>query len=168
MEQNKAMQLKKYDHVWLRVTPDVDPYAVPAEKNAEVRAAAGQEQFLEKMARELSDREYYLTLARRGGAGSRVFRELAAEEERHARALRAMWFLLTGELAPRQVSGKVRVPDNKREALRERYREECLSAEEYAAMAATAQGDAAETLRAMAKEERGHATRIRRLLEELL
>ncbi len=171
MDQEKALLLKKYDHVWQRVTPDVDPYAVPAEKGkrqGEMKVKGGEERFLDRIASELYCRDSYLTLARRGGAGSRLFREMAMEEGRHARALMALWFLLTGELPPRQDVAKAAVPENKRQALRERYREACLSAEEYNAMAEAMQGDAAETLRVLAREERAHAAKLRDLLGQLL
>lgn len=168
MDENRAMQLKKYDHVWLRVTPDVDPYAVPAgraESPAAVKKGSGAERLLEKMAQEAAARDCYLSLAK-GGSG--LFRRLAAEESRHIRALGAMYFLLAGELPPRQETLKAALPEDKRQALRERYREECLSAQEYAAMAECMQGDAAEMLRALAKEEQSHAAKLRRLLEQFL
>ena len=69
MDQEKKMLMQKYDHVWQRVRPDVDPFAVLAEREVSAavpREKAGEEWILEKIAHEESDRAYYLTLARRG------------------------------------------------------------------------------------------------------
>ena len=171
MDGEKIMLLKKYDHVWQRVTPDVDPYAVPAEKNTAAMQQGekrSEDRIVQKIAAELADRDYYLTLAHRGGVGSRVFREMAAEEERHAQRLKAMWYLAMGERMENCEPVTIFVPQKKAEALRERYREECCSAEEYFAMAETAHSCAAEVLRALGREEQNHAAKLLRILEQML
>lgn len=170
MDGEKMMLLQKYDRVWQRVTPDVDPYAVPAGKTAAMQQndRTREEWIGKKIAAEIADRDYYLTLARRGGAGSRLFRELAAEEERHARRLKAMWYLALGERMEDCAPVTVFVPQKKAEALRERYREECRSAEEYFSMAETAHGCAGEMLRALGREEQNHAAKLLQVLELMI
>ena len=171
MDQEKMMLLKKYDHVWQRVMPDADPYAVLAEQETPVTACkekAGEEWLLEKIEAEWKARAYYLTLARRGGVGSREFFRMAEEEEQHARRLKAMWYLAGRDL-PREVfSGGCAVPQKKAEALRQRYGEECRSAEEYFALAKAAKGCTAEILRAMGEDERRHAETLLRILERMM
>lgn len=172
MDQEKMMLLKKYDHVWQRVMPDADPYAVPAEERPSLGERKGEtpakERIEQKIAAELADRDYYLTLARRGGAGSRVFQEMAADEERHARRLKAVWFLALGQRMEDCGPVTVFVPQKKVEALRQRYGEECRSAEEYFAMAESAHGCIAEMLRAMGRDEQRHAESLLRILERMM
>ena len=161
MDQEKMMLLQKYDHVWQRVMPGADPFAVPVE-----RENAGEKLF-EKIAGELKDREYYLALARRGGVGKQEFFRMAAEEEAHARRLKARWFLAGGEWV-RGCESPPMGPLKKTEALRERYGEECRSAEEYFAMAESARGCGGEMLRAMGRDEQRHAETVLRILERLM
>jgi len=171
MDQEKMMLMQKYDHVWRRVRGDADPYAVPVEKELPAAAAVGktwEEWLLEKIAHEESDRAYYLTLARRGGMGRNEFLAMAEEEGRHARRLKAMWYLAGGDLPQEHFSNTCAVPQKKAEALRERYGEECRGAEEYFALAKTAKGCVAEMLRSMGEDERRHAQTLLHILERMI
>ncbi len=171
MDQEKMMLLQKYDHVWQRVTPDADPYAVLTEMEMPAMARkekTGEEWLLEKIADEWKDRAYYLTLARRGGVGSREFFRMAAEEERHAQRLKAMWYLAGRDLPRENFSNACTVPQKKAEALRERYSAECRSAEEYFALEKAAKGCSGRLLRDMGEDERRHAETVLRILERMV
>ncbi|MBR4869463.1 MAG: hypothetical protein IKU12_01645 [Oscillospiraceae bacterium] len=158
MDQEKRMLLQKYGGV-LHLS---ESCAALAERNG------AEEQMLQKIAHELKDRAEYLLLARRGGAGSKEFFRMAAEEENHARRLKAMWYLTGGQWVSDCPAVPCRLPQKKAEALRQRYSEECRSAEEYFAMAEAAGGCGGEMLRAMGRDEQRHAETVLRILERLM
>lgn len=229
-QENRAGMCAAYDHVWRRVTPDVDPYAIPVmgeerqaaapvvqarqemvqarqekaqvwQEKAQVRQEKAQvrqemvqahqemvharqemapiegealpcdlperemaPRLVELIASEFAARRGYLTLARWGGVNARLFRALAAEEERHARRLSALYYILTGETPMEIIPAAGELPREKRAALRACYQAECCSAQAYEELAKTP--CFGEVFAALAQDERRHGAKLLQLLEQ--
>ncbi len=123
------------------------------------------ELLLEMISDEMTDSATYLRLAR-CGIGARVFRTLAQEEDRHARRLKALYFLLTGQEACAEV-GAVPYYSCVADALRDRFAEEQRSAKRYLA-AAERLPEHCGLFRELAAQEQEHARRLHRLTQCIL
>jgi len=169
MEDKTDARLEQFDRVWARVLADHDAgaqlLACPISGSRTQGTAERLAAFLEAEERDL---ERYRELYRRtGGASRRLFCELAAEERRQLRRLRAAYFLLTGD------SHIGRPPAEEPAGLMALLRRACLSAaEDAAAYREEAAGPAGEELgsllRQLAEETAGHARRLRALLERMM
>ena len=116
-----ACDYRKYDRIWQRVAPDLNPYpevrqamsggtmsvqseeTLPgAEENPCCMGTAAMESlevldgFIEE---ELADRRYFLALSRKAPTmqAARVLRDIAAAAGEHARRLSAVHYLITGQ-----------------------------------------------------------------------
>ena len=123
------------------------------------------ELLLEMISDEMTDSATYLRLAR-CGIGARVFRALAQEEDCHARRLKALYFLLTGQEACTEV-GAVPYYSCVADALRDRFAEEQRSAKRYLA-AAERLPEHCGLFRELAAQEQEHARRLHRLTQCVL
>ena len=172
---------RKYDRVWKRVAPDLNPYpdvraeaetqeAVPngelcctAEGTGDVAARLAE--FIDG---ELSDRCAYLTYARCApGYAKRRLQQMAAEEERHARRLMTVYYLTTGQcykpaVPACQMPGMPWCP-----LLRQLYQQENDSARRYERELAKMEDTCLrEIFSELAADERCHARQILQLLEK--
>lgn len=123
------------------------------------------ELLLEMISDEMTDSATYLRLAR-CGIGARVFRALAQEEDCHARRLKALYFLLTGQEACAEV-GAVLHYSCVADALRDCFAEEQRSAKRYLA-AAGRLPEHCGLFRELAAQEQEHARRLHRLTQCIL
>ena len=123
------------------------------------------ELLLEMISDEMTDAATYQHLTR-CGVGAKTFRALAQEERCHARRLKALYFLLTGQDACAEV-GAVPHYSCVADALRERFAEEQRSAKRYLA-AAERLPEHCGLFRELAAQEQEHARRLHRLTQCIL
>lgn len=172
---------RKYDRVWKRVAPDLNPYPdVRAETETQEDTPAGEmcrmageasdpaARLAEFIDGELSDRCAYLTYARCApGYARRRLQQMAAEEERHARRLMTVYYLATGEcyqpaVPACQMSGMPWCP-----LLRQLYQQENDSARRYERELVEMEDSCLrEIFSELAADERCHARQILQLLEK--
>ena len=175
---------RKHERVWRRVSPSLDPYPdARAEEQAKLLTLPGAEadpccmgsaaraalDVIEGFLRdELSDAQTYRYLAARAPSpeARRVMRALASDEAGHAAALRAVYFLITGETYSVTV---VLPPQTKlpwRDRLRGRYHEEACGGFNYARAAEETTDVCLKKLFAdFSADEYRHAEMVRKLLE---
>ena len=177
--------------VWKRVAPGEDPY--PMEDNANTQMSAQDseltlpgaeadpccmgsearellavlEGYIEE---ELEDRRRYLALSRQAPSWARqTLRDMAEEENGHARRLMAARYLITGQpYRPNLVCG-VFCPGRWAEELRRSYHEEACGGLNYARTAdGTTDVCLAKLLNELSEDEYRHAERLMTLLERSL
>lgn len=185
---------RKYDRIWRRVSPELDPYPVvraaqgkplappgppapprpPAPENGECMGATAEneaEALREFLRDELADAQTYRYLARQAPTpeGRRLMQRLASDETGHAKALQTALFLLTGGTYPVTV---VLPPQPRllwRDRLRERYHEETRGGAAYARMAERMTDRCLKKLcERLSADEYRHAEQLERLLEKTL
>lgn len=126
-----------------------------------------QAQIMELLEHELADACTYRTLAQRaGGDLRRCLLQLAGEEQRHARKLEAVYYLMTGR-KPCPDRPKSPCVACLNEELRRRYDAEIQGAAQYHKLADGA-GSFAQTFHCLGLEEERHSRMILRLLEQCL
>lgn len=127
------------------------------------------EELLQELIRkEISDWNYYRTLARKtGGTAAKTLSSMAAEEWQCAKRLCAAYFLASGIHYWPDRTGKLNFTSYMG-ALRERFLEEQQDAETYSAAAMECQDEClCQIFEEIASMDRNHAHRIRQLVEQL-
>lgn len=179
---------RRYDRIWRKVSPELDPYpdvraARPGPPEPPARPDGRKERCMGPAARddlgvveeflrdELADAQTYRHLAALAPTpdGKRLMRALAAEEAKHAKTLRAAYYLITG----RTYDVTVVLPPQPRlpwrDRLRERYHAETRAGESYARAARETPDRCLKKLFArLSQDEYRHAERLRELLERTL
>ncbi len=122
----------------------------------------------ELIRKEISDWNYYRTLARKaGGTAAKTLSAMAAEEWQCAKRLCAAYFLASGIHYWPDKTGKLNFTSYMG-ALRERFLEEQQDAETYSAAAVECQDEClCQIFEEIAVLDRSHAHRIRLLVEQL-
>jgi rubrerythrin len=186
---------RKYDQVWQRVAPSLNPYpgAIPAASippqpvppnNSEenlpgaqenpccMGSAAGEmlevlEGFIED---ELADCRYYMAMSRQAPSRARqTIRELSEDERGHARRLMAVYYLITGRCYRASVSCDRVYIGPWCPALRERYHAEACGGLNYLrASEGTTDPCLTEILKELSDDEYRHARTLAELLEQSL
>ncbi|MBE6910533.1 MAG: ferritin-like domain-containing protein [Ruminococcaceae bacterium] len=185
---------RRYDRVWRRVSPELDPYpdvraaameprpprppAVPQPPAMppDGRCMSGADEEAPETLRaflrdELADAQTYRALARQAPTpeGRRLMQRLASDETGHVRALQTAYFLLTGGTYPVTV---VLPPQPKlpwRDRLRERYHEETRGGAAYARAAEQTRDVCLRRLfERLSADEYRHAEKLEKLLEKTL
>lgn len=158
----EVYDFRRYDRVWQRVAPDLEPYpgvnaaapapqpqAAPAGQLARQESqlpGASQDpccmgsaaaEMLEVLTgfieEELEDRRYYLAMSRQAPAWARQrLRDIAADEGSHARRLMAAHYLITGQCYRPAIAGGAVTIGRWCPALRERYHMEACGGMNYA------------------------------------
>lgn len=185
---------RRYDRIWRKVSPELDPYPeVRAEQTEQPHAAdsglltlpgaesdpccmgsAAQAELevIEGFLRdELGDAQTYRYLAAHAptAEGKRVMRRIAEDETGHVRTLRSVYFLITGET----YSVTVVLPPQPKlpwcDRLRARYHEEACGGFNYERAAEETTDFCLKKLFAeLSKDEYRHAELLRRLLAKAL
>ena len=190
-EKNCAYDPIRCREVWKRVAPGEDPY--PMEDNANTQMSAQDseltlpgaeanpccmgsearellavlEGYIEE---ELEDRRRYLALSRQAPSWARqTLRDMAEEENGHARRLMAARYLIAGQpYRPNLVCG-VFCPGRWAEELRRSYHEEACGGLNYARTAdGTTDVCLVKLLNELSEDEYRHAERLMTLLERSL
>ncbi|MBQ7713631.1 MAG: ferritin-like domain-containing protein [Oscillospiraceae bacterium] len=178
---------RRHESVWRRVSPSLDPYPdARAEEQAKLLTLPGAEadpccmgsaaraalDVIEGFLRdELSDAQTYRYLAAHAPTqeARRVMRQLASDETGHAAALRAVYFLITGETYSVAVVLPPQTKQPWRDRLRGRYHEEACGGFNYARAAEeTTDVCLKKLLEGLSADEYRHAETIRKLLEKAL
>ncbi len=122
----------------------------------------------ELIRKEISDWNYYRTLARKaGGTAAKTLSAMAAEEWQCAKRLCAAYFLASGIHYWPDKTGKLNLTSYMG-ALRERFLEEQQDAETYSAAAVECQDEClCQIFEEIAALDRSHAHRIRLLVEQM-
>lgn len=118
----------------------------------------------------LSDRRAFLALSRRAPAWARQpLRDMAAEEESHARRLMAAHYLITGQCYRPAIAGSSVNVGRWCPALRERYHVEACNGLNYARAAdGTTDPCLAKLLNELSEDEYRHARELMSLLERAI
>ena len=177
--------------VWKRVAPGEDPYPMADNANTQMSAQDSEltlpgaeanpccmgSEAMELLAvlegyieEELEDRRRYLALSRQAPSWARqTLRDMAEEENGHARRLMAARYLITGQpYRPNLVCG-VFCPGRWAEELRRSYHEEACGGLNYARTAdGTTDVCLAKLLNELSEDEYRHAERLMTLLERSL
>lgn len=185
---------QKYDRIWQRVSPELNPYPearAAREQGAQAAeaqlltlpgaerdpccmgsAAQAELEVIDGFLRdELADAQIYRYLAAHAptAEGKRVMRQIAADEAGHVRTLRTVYFLITGETYCVTV---VLPPQPKLswcDRLRARYHEEACGGFNYARAAEeTTDICLKEIFDRLSRDEYRHAAQVRGLLEKAL
>lgn len=198
MAQTEAYDFRKYDRIWQRVAPTLEPYpemgeaAAAIEETERTRSAAvparqlpgaipdpccmgsGAEAMLGVLTgfveEELEERRQLLALAQQAPVWARQkLRDMAGEEEKHARRLMAVYYLVTGECYCPHIRNDRICVGKWCPALRERYHVQACSGMNYArAGEETTDPCLSGLLRELSVEEYRHADRLLRILEQTL
>ncbi|MBQ8852432.1 MAG: ferritin-like domain-containing protein [Oscillibacter sp.] len=183
---------RRYDRIWRRVSPTLEPYPTTAAAPETTALAPRQEaqlpgaeqdpccmgsaaaEMLEVLTgyieEELSDQRYYQALQRFAPAWARsALQRLAEEEGRHAKRLMAVHYLITARCyRPAIPCGCIRI-EGWCPALRKRYHEEACGALNYARSAeGTTDICLQRILEELSRDEYRHAETVARLLERSL
>lgn len=145
----------------------MDPYQAAAVWRRVRQAtpeASTQRTLAETIGDEIQSRDNYLAMSRLGY--SSFFRQLAEQEACHARRLSALYYLLYGT-HPKKAEAQCPKSCDLCEKIRSAFLHELASAKGYRKLAQTEAEHAALFL-ALAKDEEGHAARLRCLAERLL
>ena len=177
MEMEMQTDYQQWDRVWQRVAPQLDPYpevrqamAVQQEQSCS-RREKGMEQaelirgFIEE---ELEDRRTYLAYARcaPNGEARRVLRQLAMEEQNHARRLMGIYYIMTGECYHPAICTEKTELLAWCQALRHRYHAESYGAHQYHRVAEEMQDLCLRKIfLQFSEDESRHAAALLRLLE---
>ena len=164
----------RYDRVWQRVAPELDPYPAVRQAAAEEPAACptaapGAEKTVAAFIDgELSARRAYLAARRCAptAAARRTLQQLAEEEGAHARRLMGLYYILTGRCYRSRLCAAVAEGLPWCQLLRLRWQEVCCAAEGYDRAAdRMTDGCLRGILLQLAEDERRHAAALLRLLE---
>ena len=162
------MSKTREEAVWKRVmalsAEAPEPVCRPQPRQTQ---GLSQEQVLELLAGELEDACTYRTLAgRTSGQVRKCLLELAREEQRHARHMETVYYLMTGR-RPCPDRPKAPCVACLNEELRQRYEMEIEGAAHYHCLAEQA-GSFSQLLHCIALEEERHGRMILHLLEQCL
>jgi len=201
----EVYDFRKYDRIWQRVAPTLEPYPEEEERSAAIRTPDRQREdgammqpvmrqegqlpgaeinpccmgsaaadllevltgFVEE---ELEERRQLLALSQRAPSWARQkLRDMACEEESHARRLMAVYYLITGECyQPRIHCERIRV-ERWCAALRERYHDQACSGLNYGRAADETTDLCLQRLLAeLSADEYRHADQLLRILEKAL
>jgi len=166
----------RYDRVWQRVAPELDPYplirqaasAVEEPALCPVESGGPAEIVAAFIDGELTARRAYLAARRCAptSAARRIMQQLAEEEGAHARRLMGLHYILTGRCYQSQLCAAATECLPWCQLLRLRYQEACCAAEGYRRAAeGAADGCLRAILQQMAEDEHRHALTLLRLLE---
>lgn len=191
----EVYDFRQYDRIWQRVAPTLEPYPAAAamtdgapgeerlarqegslpgaERNPCCMGSAAMEMlgvltgFVEE---ELEDRRQYMALAQKAPAWAKQrLREMAAEEEGHARRLMAVYYLITGECFRPRLSCDPVCVGAWCASLRERYHAEACGGLNYARAAeGTVDTCLQKLLEALSADEYRHASALLQMLERSL
>ena len=191
-EQPAEEDYRRYDRIWRRVSPGLDPYPdvraaqpditmepqLPVAPGANGEscclgaAAQGELEIIRAFVRgELADAQTYRCLVNLAPTpeGKRVMRRLAAEETAHAKTLQSVHFLITGGTYPVTV---VTPPQPRllwRDRLRGRWHEETCGGMNYAAAAEQTNAVCLKRIyEKLSADEYRHAELLRGLIERAL
>ena len=158
----EVYDFRRYDRVWQRVAPDLEPYpgvstaaGMPPPQAASAASMARQESQLPGAAQdpccmgsaasemlevltgyieeELADRRYFLAMSRQAPSWARQrLRDIAADEGAHARRLMAAHYLITGQCYRPAIASGSITIGRWCPALRERYHMEACNGLNYA------------------------------------
>jgi len=129
----------RYDRVWQRVSPELDPYPEVRQQSGNVPApvcAAPRSVDADTIAgfidQALTTRRAYLAARRCApGAARRVLYQLAEEEGAHARRLMGLYYILTGRCYQSKLCSVSVEALPWCQLLRLRYQEACAACESY-------------------------------------
>lgn len=167
----------RYDKVWQRVAPELDPYpevraamapapSAPEESCSLVRAREAAEKIRDFIEHELADRRLYLEHLRCAPPNARrILRQIADEEGAHARRLMGIYYIMTGQCyRPALCTAVEMLPWC--QLLRRRYGEECAGGYAYHRASEEAEDECLRRiLHQFAADEYRHAEMLLRLLE---
>ena len=172
----------RYDRVWQRVAPGLDPYPearaaaammpVPVKEAEEccclAQTRADVEAIRDFIEHELADRRIYLEHMRcaPSAAARRILRQIADEEGTHARRLMGLYYIITGQCYRPALCAAPTEMQPWCQLLRRRYGEECAGGYAYR-RAAEETEDAClrRILERFSADEYRHAELLLRLLE---
>ena len=179
MEKEMQTEYQQWDRVWQRVAPQLDPYpdvrqamaVQPVGKEERpccLHGGVQREKIRDLIEEELEDRRIYLAYARcaPNADARRVLRQLAAEEQGHARRLRGIYYIMTGECyQPALCTAKTELLPWC-QALRQRYQGESCGAQHYHRAAQETEDVCLHSiLLQFSADEARHASAVLRLLE---
>lgn len=177
MYDREEKDYRRWDEVWRRVAPELNPYpeirggAAPAGETCPVnRGMMPARELEDAISRERAAQRAFLVYAgRTGGSLGRTLMNLSAESGRRACRLRGLYYLLTGEQPElRQPADRPDGTDLRR-FLRRQFQLESEAAQRYGGWAGRMEdGCMAEALEQMARESRRRADTILKMLENLL
>ena len=164
---------RRYDGVWRRVEPTLEPYPQDATERGSdpccmgTAAAEYAEVLAGYVAEERADRAWYLALARVAPQWAReTLRALAADEAEHAKTLEAAQYLIGGSVARTEALPRHDPPRSWLEALREAYHDESCTAMNYERSAEeTTDACLAKLLGALGADEYRHAETVLGMLK---
>ena len=184
-ENRRQNECVHYDKVWQRIAPQLNPYpavraagsespAPPPEPPEEtgcclsIGSGADPDRLCRFIEEELEDRRRYLAFARCAPHPNarRILRELAAEEEGHARRLKGVYYMITGQCyRPDIAMGRIEIP-GWCELLRRCYHAETCGGYRYQQAAQeTRDVCLSHILAQISADEYRHAAQLLRLLE---
>lgn len=201
----EVYDFRKYDRIWQRVAPTLEPYPGEKERSTVIRTPDRQREdgaMMQSVSRqegqlpgaemnpccmgsaaadslgvltgfieeELEERRQLLALAQRAPSWARQkLRDMAWEEEGHARRLMAVYYLITGECYQPHINcERIRV-ERWCPALRERYHDQACSGLNYARAADETTDFCLQRLLAeLSAEEYRHADQLLKILEKAL
>jgi len=181
MEKEMQTDYQQWDRVWQRVAPQLDPYPEvrqamalqnPVRQEQDCclhQGDMGQAELIRGLIEEeLEDRRTYLAYARCAPnvEGRRVLRQLAVEEQSHARRLMGIYYIMTGECYhPAVCTAKAELLPWC-QMLRHRYHAESYGADQYHRMAQETQDVCLrKCFEQFSEDEFRHAAALLRLLE---
>lgn len=179
MEKEMQTDYQQWDRVWQRVAPQLDPYPEVRQAMAAVQPIQqecclrerGMEQaelILGCIEEELEDRRTYLAYARCAptAEGRRILRQLALEEQTHARRLMGIYYIITGECYHPVICTAKTDLLPWCQALRQRYQAESRGAHQYHHLAQETQDVCIrKVFLQLSEDESRHAAVLLRLLE---
>ena len=179
MEKEMQTDYQQWDRVWQRVAPQLDPYpevrqAMAVQPAKEVgcnlcQNSVGQvEMIREFIEEELEDRRTYLAYARcaPNAEARRIMRQLAMEEQAHARRWMSIYYIITGECYRPTICTVKEDLLPWCQALRQRYHGESHGAHQYHRAAQEATDVCLrQILTRFSEDEARHAATLLRLLE---
>lgn len=186
MELPTEADYRKYDTIWRRVAPDLNPYPEARESESAALSLPGAEanpccmgteasesiEVIQGFYREeIADARIYRILCRQTAApdARRLFRAIAETAASHAKMLQAAIYLITARCYRVEVCFDPPRADNFCALLRERYHEEACDAFNYARAAAEAGDPCLKRLfAAFSDDEYRHAEQLRALLARAL
>ena len=166
-DKDLAFDREKFEAVWRRVMPEA------AENNKEQNAADPTEKNDARRLREFMDNEardarvYRMLAAACSGSMRQRLHRIALDEQSHLRKLKAVYFILTGEIyRPPEACPLIRgLP----ETLRRKYLDEKEGSAAYKdAAEKTPVKELADTYPALAEDEARHIEIIARIIENIL
>lgn len=163
----------RYDRVWQRVAPELDPYpavrqGAAAEELCPAERDDGAAQLAAFIDQALACRRAYLSARRCAPttAARRTMQQLAEESGAHARRLTGLYYILTGQCYRSHLCAAESECLPWCRLLRLRWQEACYAAEGYRRAAeAAADGCVQGILLQMAEDQRRHASVLLHLLE---